>query len=91
MSLLPCSYAAAIQNSPHNIQFFLDWHQQGDHLGSTPRGNYYLYRLIDCILVTSPKLGPDFLKKVDIADAYMHTWFLIEDVVFLVPKATIEQ
>ena len=30
-----------------------------------------LYRVIDCILTAPPKLGPTFLNKVDLADAYM--------------------
>ena len=47
--------------------------------------------MIDCILTAPPKLGPAFLNKVDLADAYMRIWVLLEDipsVAFLVPKAT---
>ena len=50
-----------------------------------------LYRVIDCILNEPPKLGPTFLNKVDLADAYMCIWVRLEDissVAFLVPKAT---
>ena len=50
-----------------------------------------LYRVIDSILTAPPKLGPTFLKKVDLADAYMRIWVRLEDipsVAFLVPKAT---
>ena len=50
-----------------------------------------LYRVIDCILAAPPKLGPTFLKKVDLADAYMRIWVRLEDipsVAFLMPKST---
>ena len=50
-----------------------------------------LYRVIDCILNALPKLGPTFLNKVDLADAYMLILVLLEDtpsVALLVPKAT---
>ena len=50
-----------------------------------------LYRVIDCILTAPPKIGPTFLNKVDLADAYMRIWVRLEDipsVAFLVPKAT---
>ena len=53
-----------------------------------------LYRFIDCILAAPPNLGPNFLNKVDLADAYILIWVLLEDipsVAFLVPKATPEQ
>ena len=33
-----------------------------------------LHRIIDCILSAPPKLGPTFLNKVDLADAYMRIW-----------------
>ena len=50
-----------------------------------------LYEVIDCILNSSPKLGPTFLSKVDLVDAYMRIWVRLEDiplVASLVPKAT---
>ena len=50
-----------------------------------------LYRVIDCILAAPPKLGPAFLNKVYLSNAYMHIWVRLEDiplVAFLVPKAT---
>ena len=50
-----------------------------------------LYRVIDCILNAPSKLGPTFLNKVDLSDAYLHIWVRLEDipsVAFLVPKAT---
>ena len=53
-----------------------------------------LYRVIDFILKAPPKLGPTFLNKVDLADAYMRIWVRLEDipsVAFLVPKATPEE
>ena len=33
-----------------------------------------LYHLLDCILEAYPALGPTFLSKVDLADAYMRIW-----------------
>ena len=48
-----------------------------------------LYHLIDLILVGNPKLFPAFINKVDLADAYMRIWVLLEDipsVALLVPK-----
>ena len=53
-----------------------------------------LYRVIDFILAAPPKLGPTFLKKVDLSDDYMRIWFRLEyipSVAFLVPKATPEE
>ena len=53
-----------------------------------------LYRVIDCILNAPPELGPTFLNKVDLADAYMRIWVRLEDipsVAFFVPKATPEE
>ena len=53
-----------------------------------------LYRVIDCILKAPLELGPTFLNKVDLADAYMRIWMQLEDipsVVFLVPNATPEE
>ena len=50
-----------------------------------------LYRVIDCILRARPELGPTFLNKVDLADAYMRIWVRLEDipsVALLVLKAT---
>ena len=39
-----------------------------------------IYRLIDCILAAPPKLGPTFLNKVDLADAYMRIWVRLKDI-----------
>ena len=53
-----------------------------------------LHRFIDFILVAPPKLGPTFLNKVDLADAYMRIWVRLEDipsVAFFVPKVTPEE
>ena len=53
-----------------------------------------LYRVINFILVVPPKLGPTFLNKVNLADAYMHIWDRLEDIpsiAFLVPKSTPEE
>ena len=53
-----------------------------------------LYRVIYCILAAPPKLGPTFLNKVDIADAYMRTGVRLEDIpslAFLFPKSTPEE
>ena len=53
-----------------------------------------LYRVINCIIAAPPKLGPNFLNKVNLADAYMRIWVRLEDipsVEFLVQKATPEE
>ena len=53
-----------------------------------------LYRVIDCILNAPPELGPTFLNKVDLSDAYMRIWVRLKDipsVALLVPKATPEE
>ena len=53
-----------------------------------------LSRVIDCIVKAPPELGPIFLNKVDLADAYMHIWVRLKDILsvaFLVPKATPEE
>ena len=45
--------------------------------------------LVDCILATDPELGPTFMRKVDLADAYIHIWVQLADVpavAFLVPR-----
>ena len=39
-----------------------------------------LYRLIDCIILTPMKIGPDFLSKVDLSNAYMRIWVHPEDI-----------
>ena len=58
------------------------------------RSGKALYRVINCILATPPKLGPTFLNKVDLTDAYMRIWVRLEDipsVAFLMPKSTPEE
>ena len=58
------------------------------------RFNKSLYRVVDCILAAPPKLGPTFLNKVNLADAYTHIWVHLKDiplVAFLVPKYTLEK
>ena len=50
-----------------------------------------LYRVIDYVIAAPPKIGSTFLKKVDLADAYMCIWVRLKDipsVAFLVPKST---
>ena len=37
-----------------------------------------LYHIIDFIIVVTLKLGPSFLNKVDLSDAYMRIWFRLE-------------
>ena len=40
------------------------------------------------------QIGPTFLRKVDLAYAYMRVWFCLEDipsVVFLIPKENKEE
>ena len=39
-----------------------------------------LYRVIDCIITAPPKLGPTFLNKFDLEDAYMRIWVRLEDI-----------
>ena len=58
------------------------------------RSGKALYRVLDCILKAPSELGPTFLNKVDLADAYMRIWVRLEDipsVAFFVPKATPEE
>ena len=53
-----------------------------------------IYIVIDFILAAPPKLDPIFLKKLDLADAHMHIWVRLEDILsvaFLVPKSTPEE
>ena len=53
-----------------------------------------LYRVIYCTLKAPLELGPTFLNKVNLADAYMRIWLRLEEipsVAFLVPKATPEE
>ena len=48
-----------------------------------------LHRLLDCILAADLALGPTYLCKVDLADAYMRIWVRVEDVPsvdLLIPK-----
>ena len=48
-----------------------------------------LHRLLGCILAADPALGPAYLFKFDIADAYMRIWVREEEVpsvVFLIPN-----
>ena len=48
-----------------------------------------LRRLVDCILVEDPELGPTLLSKFSLADAYMCIWVWLgdmPDVLFLAPK-----
>ena len=47
--------------------------------------------MIKCILTAPPKLGPSFLNKFNLADAYMRIWVRLGDiplVEFLLPKST---
>ena len=49
-----------------------------------------LYWIIGCILAAEPNLGPAFLNKVDLVDAYMPIWVRLEDILsvsFLVPQS----
>ena len=39
-----------------------------------------LHWLLDCILEADPALGPTFIIKVDLADAYMCIWVWLEDI-----------
>ena len=48
-----------------------------------------LQRILKQILTSDPRLGPVYLSKVELTDAYMRLWVRMEDVpsvAFLVPK-----
>ena len=63
-------------------------HKEAMHFGKC------LYRVIECVLAATPKLGPTFLNKMDIVDAYMRIWVCLKDipsVALLVPKSTPEE
>ena len=50
-----------------------------------------LRRITRRVLVANPKLGPVYLGKVDLADAYMRLWVRLEDtpsMTFLIPSKT---
>ena len=50
-----------------------------------------LIRILKQVLDTDPCLGPVYLSKLDLADAYMWLWVRIVDVpsvAFLIPKKT---
>ena len=47
--------------------------------------------ILQQVLTANPRLGPVYLSKVDLADAYMRLWVRMEDVLFfvvLIPKNT---
>ena len=53
-----------------------------------------LYRVIYCNVAAPSELGPTFLNKLDLVDAYMRIWVRLEEipsVAFLVLKATPEK
>ena len=48
-----------------------------------------LHHIIRRVLMANPRLGPVYLEKVDLADAYMRLWVRLEDtpsVAFLLPR-----
>ena len=48
-------------------------------------------RILKNVLTADPRLGPVYLSKVDLEDAYMRLWVSMEDfpsVAFLIPKKT---
>ena len=50
-----------------------------------------LRRIIRRVLLADPRIGPVYLGKVDLANAYMRLWFRLEDnpyVGFLIPSKT---
>ena len=50
-----------------------------------------LMRILKKVLTVDPRLGPVYLSKADLADAYMSLWVRMEDVPsvdFLIPKNT---
>ena len=50
-----------------------------------------LLRIIKKVLSADPRLGPFYLRNIDLADSYMRLWVRMEDVppvAFLIPKKT---
>lgn len=39
-----------------------------------------LHCMLDCILEVDPALGPAYIVKVDLYDAYMRIWVHLEDI-----------
>ena len=53
-----------------------------------------LQTIIHCVLAADPCLGPVYLRKVYLSDAYMSLWVQLEDLPYtalLVPKKTQEE
>ena len=66
-----------------NVDVTLQAPQEAMHFGGT------LNRLIKRILAAYPRLGPIYLIKVDLVDAYMCLWVHGEDTpatAFIIPK-----
>ena len=55
-----------------NIKMFIP------HGGNALRGA--LQRILKKVITMDPRLGPVYLSKVDLADAYMSLWVRMEDV-----------
>ena len=92
MPKLWLSPLAAIPQQGRKPRLIYDFSWSG--LNDAMRFGKALYRVIDSILNAPPKLGPTFLNKVYLADAYMRTWVRLEDipsVAFLVPKAILDE
>ena len=50
-----------------------------------------LLRILKKVLATEPNIGPVYLSKVDLVDAYMRLWANMDDILpiaFLIPKKT---
>ena len=48
-----------------------------------------LHRILKQVLTTNLRLGPVYLSRLDLADAYMRLWVRMEDVpsvAFLIPR-----
>ena len=48
-----------------------------------------LLRILKQVLTADPRLGPVYLRKIDLSDTYMRLWVRMEDVwcvTFLIPK-----
>eukprot|EP00957_Ditylum_brightwellii_P200910 15314834-Ditylum_brightwellii.AAC.1 len=53
-----------------------------------------LHRVLRQIVLADPALGPVFISKVDLANAYMRVWIRLEDVprlAFMVPSTPMIQ
>ena len=82
---LPPLVAIPQQDRKHRLIYDFSWSGLNEAVTQVSqkeamRFGKSLYRVIGCILAAPPKVGPDFLNKVDLADAYMRIWVRPEDI-----------